>query len=911
MTPAKGEMLSQYRLVEKIGEGGMGVVWKATDTTLDRIVAVKILPEAFSQDDERLARFEREAKLLASLNHPNIAVIHGLHHAAGMHFLAMELAPGEDLAQRIQRGAIPAEEAIAIAQQISEALEAAHESGVVHRDLKPANIQLAPDGKVKVLDFGLAKAFESDSPSGSPSMSPTMTSAGTRVGMILGTAAYMSPEQARGRPVDKRADIWAFGCVLYEMLAGRPVFGGETISDTLAGVLRAEPDWEALPAETPKTVDRLLRRCLIKDPKLRLRDIGEARIALRDASEARPKEGPAPMLAAASRRATLIPWVVAILMGLGLAATWALRRGEGPATTPGVVRLKAELSKGGALPGNVGLGAAAVISPDGRTLVFIAGEERNRKLHVRRLDRADSVALSGTEEARAPFFSPDGRWIGFFASQGLMKVGAEGGAPIRVADLKSDQGRGGCWDENDVIVFASGFDTGLSKAKATGGKAEPLTKLTAGSDERSHRWPSPLPGGKAVLFMTQRTGQDYDDADIEVADLATGRRKVVLHGGSYPRYAPGGTLLFVRENVLFGAPFDVQRLEVTGPARRVLEGIQASTADQEGSDGSAQYSLSATGTLVYRESEIQNRISETQFVWVDRSGKEIPAFTEPMRVTVFKISPDGAKVAMEARTDKGVGIWIRDLQRGATSPLGTDGDNSVGPVWSPDSRRLLRSWRPRDGKRSLRIGAVDGGGAEIDISTPVTAQGPSAWSPDGKTLLVNSFGDRTAEDFGMLPLQDGGKYQPLLETPGYDGGAQFSPDGKWIAYYSDGSGSPEIYVTPFPGPGPRLPVTTSGGGQVRWSPDGREIYFVESLSANPHLVVVPVQESGDSLRIGAPHTFYQGWLGSHPARPVYDPHPDGKRLLAIKRAPQDAGRDTSHVVLVFGWLEELNRKMQE
>jgi serine/threonine-protein kinase len=577
---------------------------------------------------------------------------------------------------------------------------------------------------------------------------------------------------------------------------------------------------------------------------------------------------------------------------------------------PGLVRLKVELSKGGALPGDVGLGAATVISPDGRTLVFIAGDERNRKLHVRRLDRSESMALSGTEGARAPFFSPDGRWIAFFSSQRLMKVGAEGGAPIRIADLKSE-GRGGCWYDDDVIVFASGVDTGLSKAMAAGGKAEPLTEPAAGTDERSHRWPAPLPGGKAVLFMTQRRGQDYDDADIEVADVATGQRKVVLHGGSYPRYAPGGALLFVRENVLFAAPFDVQKLMVTGPARRVLEGIQASTADQEGSDGSAQYSLSAKGTLVYRESEIQSRVSETQFVWVDRAGKETPAFKEPMRVSIFNISPDGTRVAMEARTDKGVGVWIRDLQRGATSPLGADGDGSVAPVWSPDGLRLLRSWRPRDGERTLRINSVDGAGAEITIPSLTTAQGPTGWSPDGKTLLVNYFSDRTAEDFGKLPLDQGGKFEPVVATPGYDGGAQFSPDGRWIAYYSDGSGSQEIYVTPFPGPGPRLQVSTSGGGQVRWSRDGREIYFVEQLSGEAHLAVVSVQESGGSLHIGSPRIFYEGWLGGHPARPVYDVVPGGKRLLAIKRERQGSGEDTSHVVLVFGWLEELNRKMQE
>ncbi|HEV8375883.1 MAG TPA: protein kinase, partial [Candidatus Polarisedimenticolia bacterium] len=683
MSQAKGGTLSHYRLVEKIGEGGMGVVWKATDTTLDREVAIKILPEIFSEDAERLARFEREAKLIASLNHPNIATIHGLHEADGVHFLAMELVEGEDLAKRIQRGAMPVEEALPAARQIAEALEAAHEHGIIHRDLKPANILLTPEGKVKVLDFGLAKAFEPEAPSGSPSMSPTMTSMGTRVGMILGTAAYMSPEQARGRPVDRRADIWAFGCVLYEMLAGKPAFGGETISDTLAAVLRAEPDWQALPPGTGGSLTKLLLRCLTKDPKQRLRDIGEARIALEETPAAAGEVTDTVPVAVVRR--VMLPWALAALLAVALAATWAFRRSTAvPSDLPGVMRLKVELSKGGALPGNVGLGAAAILSPDGRTLAFIAGEERSRKLYVHRLDRAETMALSGTDGARGPFFSPDGHWIGFFSSRGLMKVGTEGGAPVRIADLKSDQGRGGCWDENDLIVFASGFDTALSKARSTGGKSEPLTQLAAASDERSHRWPSPLPGGKAVLFMTQRTGQDYDDADIEAAEIATGRRKLLLHGGSYPRYAPGGRLLFVRQNVLFAAPFDAERLEVTGPAKPVLEGVLASTGDQESGDGSAQYSLSAAGTLVYRESEIQDRSQATEFVWVDRAGKETPAFQEPMRVLGFRISPDGTRVAMEARTERGFGTWIRDLRRSSTAPLGSDGDGSFSPVWSPD-----------------------------------------------------------------------------------------------------------------------------------------------------------------------------------------------------------------------------------
>jgi eukaryotic-like serine/threonine-protein kinase len=533
VNPQPGRMLSHYRLESKIGEGGMGEVWRAIDSTLNRPVAIKILPPMFSEDSERLARFEREARLLASLNHPNIAVIHGLHSAEGIHFLAMELIQGEDLAQRLARGPLSLEDAVDVGRQAAEALEAAHDSGVIHRDLKPANIQLTPDGKVKVLDFGLAKAFETESGSGGPSMSPTITSAGTRAGMILGTAAYMSPEQARGRAVDRRTDIWAFGCVLYEMLTAKQAFAGETISDTIAAVLRSEPDYAALPAGTPSRIRDLLRRCLKKDPKKRLQAIGDGRLVLEEALEGEPEESrAAPIARVPSAPLRWLPWVVCTGLAAALAATLAFRPSAISLPAAGPIHLKVDLVQGAVLRGD--LGAAAVLSPDGRTVAFVAGKDGNDRLYVRRLDRRESTPLSGTEGAGAHFFSPDGHWIGFFAGQRLMKIGSDGGAPVRLAGLKNSDGRGGTWGEGDVIVFAKGFDTGLFKVAGSGGKVEPLTELASGSDERSHRWPSFLPGGKAVVFMTQRTGQDYDDADIEAVSLDTRARKVVVHGGSYP-----------------------------------------------------------------------------------------------------------------------------------------------------------------------------------------------------------------------------------------------------------------------------------------------------------------------------------------------------------------------------------------
>jgi len=900
-------MLSHYRLEAKIGEGGMGEVWRAIDTTLNRPVAIKILPQMFSDDSERRARFEREARLLASLNHPSIAVIHGLHSAEGIHFLAMELIQGEDLAQRLGRGALPLEDAVEVGRQVAEALEAAHESGVIHRDLKPANIQLTPDGKVKVLDFGLAKAFETESGSGSPSMSPTITSAGTRAGMILGTAAYMSPEQARGRTVDRRTDIWAFGCVLYEMLTAKQAFAGETISDTIAAVLRSEPDYQALPASTPFRIRDLLRRCLKKDPKKRLQAIGDGRLALEEALEGQGEESaPAAAVQSSSPPLRWLPWAVAAILAAALVTSLAFKRPGivEPASAP--IHLKVEMVQNATLGAD--LGAAVVLSPDGRTLAFVAGQGGNDKLYVRRLDRKESTVLSGTEGARAPFFSPDGHWIGFLAAGRLMKVGSDGGAPVRLTDLKNADGRGGTWGEGDVIVYSKGFDTGLFKIAGTGGEPVPLTQLASGSDERSHRWPSFLPGGKAVLFMTQKTGQDYDDADIEVVSLPSRARKVVVHGGSYPRYAPGA-ILFVRENVLLAAPFDSEKLEVTGPAKPVLEGIRASTGDQESGDGSAQYALSAAGHLVFRESGIQDRTQNTEFLWVDRDGHESPAFREEMRVLTFAISPDGNRVAMAARTGKGSGVWVRDLTRGATWPVSADGDGSILPVWSHDGTRLARAWRPRNGERSIRIGPVDGSASETNIPSLGEAMAPTSWSPDGKTLLVEYYRDRTADDLGVLSLDPDDKLRPLVETPGYDGGGQFSPDGRWVAYFSDGAGSPEIYVTPFPGPGPRLRVSTAGGGSVRWSPDGREIYFV--LRQENHLMAVSVAEAGGTLRLGAPRQIYAGWLGSHPARAVYDVHPDGRRFLVIKRLPQDAGQDPSHAVIIFDWAKELGRVLHE
>ncbi|HEU5180849.1 MAG TPA: hypothetical protein VFW45_08650, partial [Candidatus Polarisedimenticolia bacterium] len=479
---------------------------------------------------------------------------------------------------------------------------------------------------------------------------------------------------------------------------------------------------------------------------------------------------------------------------------------------------------------------------------------------------------------------------------------------VRIAELKAEGGRGACWSDRNVIIFASGFDTGLFKVSADGENPEPLTQLAAGSDERSHRWPSCLPGGDAVLFMTQRTGQDYDDADIEVASTNDGARKVVIHGGSYPQYAPGGRILFLRENTLFAAPFDTAKLEITGPARPVLEGVLANTGDQETGDGSAQYSLSASGTLVYRESQVLDRAQRTEFTWVDLAGHETPAFGVEMRVLTFELSPDGSRMAMAARSPNGVAVWVRDMQRGSMAPLTTDGDGSVSPIWSPDGQLIARSWRPRDGKRTVRVSDPSGAVAEREIPSLMTALRPTAWVRDGKFLLVEYYADHGGYDVGVLSLEEGGEVRPLVESPGYDGAAQISPNGRYFVYYSRSPGHDQVFVTSFPGPGPRWEVSMEGGGQPRWAHDGRAIYYVEV--GEDRLMEAAVKDSRGALAIGTPRLVYHGDLRSDPAKPVYAVHPDGKRLLVIKR-PSQGEQDPTHTVIIFGWLQELEEKMRQ
>ena len=652
----------------------MGEVYRATDTKLGREVAIKRLPEAFASDPERLARFEREARVLASLNHPSIAHLYGLEAASladgtTAHVIAMELVEGEDLAERLKRGPIPVDEALAIAKQIAEGLEEAHEKGIVHRDLKPANVKVTPDGKVKLLDFGLAKACSADPASGSSadlSQSPTLAHTGTAAGLILGTAAYMSPEQARGRAVDKRSDIWAFGVVLFEMLTGKRLFDGETVSDVLASVLTREVDWTALPKEMPASVRRLLRRCLDRDPRTRLRDIGEARVAVGLGElAAAPAE--------ADRARGPSPWVVvlggALAILAGVVAGRTTSRSERTAPQP-LARFALDTGQPLLIASWHQFGGLAV-SRDGQRLAWVASDGTVERLYQRKMDSVEVRALPETAGASNPFFSPDGTWIGFFADRTLKKVSVEGGAPVALAPAHDN--RGGCWSDGDEIVFAADAGSGLLRIPARGGSPRPLTELDVSRGELSHRWPSLVAGADAVLFTLKTKGlQTFDDAPIAAVSLKSGRRKSVIDGGTGASYSPSGHLVYARAGSLLAAPFDPVRLVVTGPPFTALEGVSHSQGT-----GSAHYAFSRTGTLLSLPGSVD--VDNRMLVRSDLQGRMETLTRETRPFIMVRTSPDGRRLALWIGTPDDE-VWTYEIERGILTRLVQGATN---PVWSP------------------------------------------------------------------------------------------------------------------------------------------------------------------------------------------------------------------------------------
>jgi serine/threonine-protein kinase len=899
-----GARIGHYEILALAGAGGMGEVYRARDTVLKRDVALKVLPTALSRDPDRLGRFQREAEILASLNHPGIAIIHGMAAEGELRAIVMEFVEGETL-----RGPLPLDTVLNYARQIIDALEYAHDRGVIHRDLKPGNVKITAEGQVKLLDFGLAKAIEDPAPAANPADSPTLTLGHTRAGAILGTAAYMSPEQAVGKPADRRSDIFSFGSVLYEMLAGERAFRGDSGPEILVAVASTEPDWGKLPAETPEWLLGLLRRCLVKDRRQRLQAIGEARLVLEN-----PGSG-AESPAQAKSLPHGVAWVsaaVALLVGAG--AAWFLKPAPPPEPRT-VMHLTAPL------PPDTGANGV-VLSRDGSHLAV--NVQRGPKaptppILLRGPDQPGFRAVPGTEDASLPAFSPDNQWIVFFAppqsgdsqsggrSRLLKKMRIAGGPALTLAEVSGVNTAYVSWGEDDNILFAT--QEGLMSVPSTGGQPKVVASYAAG--ERNYAFPQLLPGGKVILAsaLTAQGG-----ARAWAYAPATDVRKTLVEGGRLPQFVPSGLeagyVLYADGGALFAAPLDLKRLQA-GPAVPVLEGVLTLPPGV----ASVGFSVSRTGTLAYvpgREVEVRT----STLVWVDRQGREQPVSAPPRIYSGGpQLSPDGGRVALmisdSSAIERSSQIWVYDLARGASTRVAAEG---IDPVWTPDGKRLIYGWQPGERQSqskktaeqdsdvaapSLLSAPADGDGrSTVLLKEPLT---PLSVSRDGALLVVPTnrrFGRGGMLLMNLVPGSPGdSRPRPFREGQG-PLAAEFSPDGRWVAYQSAESGRQEIYAVPFDGSGERVTVSTSGGNMPRWARNGRELFY---LSLDRKMMAVDVA-AGPAFRPGTPRVLFEN------AEP-YDVAPDG-RFLMLKRASQEAAREQpAELHVIVNWIEELRRRV--
>jgi len=917
MSLEPGQQLSHYRLVEKIGEGGMGVVWKAVDTNLDREVAIKVLPDALASDPHRLERFEREAKLLASLSHARIASLFGLHQANDTRFLSMELIHGEDLGERLKRGAMPVEESLRAAVQMAEGLEAAHENGIIHRDLKPANIKLTTDGDVKILDFGLAKALQDPMAGGTAdlSQSPTMTAAATQAGVILGTAAYMSPEQSRGQEVDRRTDVWAFGCVLYEMLTARGVFHGPTASDCIAGILEREPDWEALPGATSPAVRKLLRRCLEKDRRQRLHDIADARIELQEVMTGGVEETETAEPPARFGIGSRIAWaMVGLLVGAVAMALVLSNRQPSEAAlhrSPGrfSIRLPPEI------PSAPDPATSSVaISADGAVLVYLGletgaetagglGGDTPRseagfrtQLFLRRMNDPTVRAIEGTRGAHSPFLSPDGEWLGFIDSHDgkLKKIRLEGGVPVALSEEgRGMEFRGFDWGEDGRIYFG-GAVSGIEAISENGGPVETLTEPDLERIEKTHRFPDVLPGGRGLLFTLATADiASYDEASVALLDLRTGEHRILFDGGTDPSYV----------TTLEAVPFDLESLEVTGAPFQVAEGVVTSHGW-----GSAHYAVSDTGTLVYVPGDPE--IFQLQVYWLHRDGSIQPVPLPPRPYATAAFSPDGKRLVLSI-LGANASIWIYNIERETNSRLTSTWDNT-GPNWMRSGDHVT-FYSNRISNPGIWRAAVDGSGEAKLLHTVGV---PNSWSAGDRWLAFSDTGPTTGQDIWLLSENEdeGVRAEPLLQTVFHESYASFSPDGNWLAYTSDASGVSELYVQRFPLSGRKWQISAGGGETPRWSLQGDALYYWKGnrLMTVP-VITEPDFTPGKEREIPQPQfTYLGGW----------DIAPDGERFVVVGRVEptstvgrvEPTGRprggaqaQVPELRVVVDWLEELRR----
>jgi Tol biopolymer transport system component len=883
MSLSAGTKLGPYEITGHIGSGGMGEVYRAMDSKLGREVAIKTLPAALASDQDRLARFEREAKLLATLNHPHIASVYSLDEHDGTLYLAMELVEGTTLEEMLKPGALSIEDALRIALQIAQALEAAHDKGVIHRDLKPGNIMVTADGQVKVLDFGLAKAFATDTEEASPGRSPALSLAMTQQGIILGTAGYMSPEQASGQATDQRADIWAFGVVVYEMLTGLPLFSGESVPHILASVLKTDPDWGRLPERMHPRLRQMLERCLAKKPRVRYHAIADARVdieeALGDPAGLTVERG---LQAPPQSQALVLSVAFALMLGALAAGTtvWLLKSGPA-ASAADMIRLQRALPPGEEFTHGGGAMTPLALSPDGRTVVYAVGGQ----IWKHEFASGQSTPIAGTEAGAAPFYSPDGQSIGFFAQSQLKKIAIDGGGASETL-CDAPNGVGGSWGADDTIYFAPFNTSGIWKVTADGDDCEPVTTVKRADGEISHRWPQALPEGKGVLF-TRWNGPGDDETYIDAHLFADSSRKVLAEGATTGRWTSSGHLVYSRAGVLTATRFDLATLQTSGSAVSLDIGVM----DMEGS----AYALSNAGHLAYIAEDRAERV----LVWVDRQGnRELITEVEPRRYESAVVSPDGRKVAVTI-SGSTWDIWTFQFGRpGLTLLAPSAGSSSQWPLWTEDSNDVIYRGT-RNGFRDLYRFAVDGSdSAETRLTESENMKSTAQVSNDGQWLVYEEIDPESGTDLWRLALDGESDPEPLVVTDYTEANGRISPDGNWLAYNSNRSGQNEVYLRPFPGPGGRSTVSgIEGGFDPHWSTAGDELFY---LSGN-RMMSVSVATEPD-LDIGTPEVLFEG---------VYDPLAfdvgADDRFLRIQ--PVESQEPAAQFEVVINWFEELKRQV--
>jgi Tol biopolymer transport system component/predicted Ser/Thr protein kinase len=892
-----GRRLGPYEILSAIGAGGMGEVYRARDTRLDRTVAIKVLPTHLADKPELRERFEREARTIASLNHPHICTLHDIGQQDGIDYLVMEYLEGETLAQRLLKGSLPLEQVLQYAIEIADALDKAHRKGVTHRDLKPGNIMLTKTG-TKLLDFGLAKLKQEVAPANVQfSELPTADDPLTAKGTIVGTLQYMAPEQLEGKEVDARTDIFAFGAVVYEMATRKRAFEGKTQASVISAIMSSDPaPMTSLQPMTPPALDRVVKRCLAKEMDERWQSANDLTNELKWIAEGGSQAAFAPTAAAKGsrslgRRALILSVgtlaLSAVVTGL---AVWNLK----PSPPQPVTRMAINLPPGQQLAG-LDVGASVAISPDGTHVAYVARQGATQQLYLRALDSLEASPISGTEGAVSPFFSPDGQRLGFFAGNKLKRVSVSGGAALTLGDAAFPSGAS--WGSQGIIAFAPVNFSVLQQVSDTGGAPQPLTRFEKG--ENTHRWPEFLPGGKAVLFAA---GTGFTN-QVVVQSIGRGERWNLVQGGMNPHYERSGHLVYAQGGNLMAVPFDPQRLAATGAAVPVVEGVL-----QSPTTGAAQYSVSATGSLVYVPGDLQSA-AQSKLVWVSRNGAEQPLAAPVHAYWGLRLSPDGRRVVATIQEPEAQ-IWLYDLSRETLTRLTFEGSVNENPAWTPDGKRIAFTSN-KEGPLSIFWQLADGSGGLERLNNSEYIQVPSSWSRDGQLLAFFEVDPTTQRDIWVLRMGDPSpgsgqvrKAQPFLRTPFSETSPRFSPDGRWLAYMSDESGRYEIYVQPYPGPGGKWQISTEGGTEPVWNPNGRELFY---RSGDKMMAVDIATQPG--FAAGKPRMLFEGRYEVAPF-PVdnYDISPDGQRFLMLKPIEQAQAAPTQ-INVVLNWFEELKRRV--